>query len=123
MVAARRPLVLGVDDDKMVRDTVTSMLAGSYAVETAEDGAKALERISAQTPELVLVDLLMPVMDGWTLIARLSQMPQAPRIIVMTAHAHLGRDVFAPNVRGWLVKPFRAGELLESCRQALGEAG
>jgi CheY-like chemotaxis protein len=58
--------ILVVDDDPAIRDVVADILEMSdYAVRTAANGAEALEKIRAEPPAAVLLDLMMPVMNGW----------------------------------------------------------
>ncbi|MHB8763429.1 MAG: putative bifunctional diguanylate cyclase/phosphodiesterase, partial [Deferrisomatales bacterium] len=82
-----RPLVLVVDDQAFARRVLRDWLeAAGYAVEEAGDGAEALERFGRIRPDLVLLDVVMPVMDGFTACAELRKMPagaNAP-ILIMT---------------------------------------
>lgn len=112
MTAAVRVLV--VDDDAAIRDLVEIVLAGGgYEVRTAEDGAAALELVREVRPDLILLDMRMPVMDGWTFARRYRQQPDSSApIIVLTA----ARDAAARSEEivadGYLAKPFNVTELL-----------
>src|SRR5688572_30759133 len=68
--------VLVVDDDELVRDSTRLLFEDAGArVLTARDGADALDRLAAHTPDLVLSDLAMPEMDGYQLVARVRSDP------------------------------------------------
>jgi len=87
-IAPRHGRLLVVDDDPQVVDIVRQVLEGEpYEVEAAGDGQEALEAIARQRPDVILLDLLMPRMDGFTVIEHLRQDPEQRLIpvIVLTA--------------------------------------
>ena len=87
-IPPQRGRLLVVDDDPQVVDLVRQLLEGEpYEVMAAADGQEALEAISQQRPDIVLLDLLMPRLDGFAVIERLRQDPQYQQlpIIVLTA--------------------------------------
>jgi CheY-like chemotaxis protein len=91
MAPERRVLV--VDDDPGIRRMVSLVLAGEgYDVRTAEDGRQALDLLASWHPAVILLDLMMPVMDGWTfLVAQQADPVLAPiPVIVMSASGDLG---------------------------------
>jgi CheY-like chemotaxis protein len=102
-VPPRRGRLLVVDDDPHVADLVSQLLEGEpYEVVTVTDGQEALDVIAKQPPDIVLLDLLMPRLDGFAVIARLRQEPQYRQlpVIVCTAktltateHALLAQSV------------------------------
>jgi CheY-like chemotaxis protein len=107
--------VLIVDDDKDIRDTIQELLEDEgYSVATAENGAEALERLRRVHPQLILLDLTMPVMDGISF--REEQMNSdslaAIPTIVMSARADPGKDAGPLLVRACLGKPLDLEELL-----------
>jgi len=115
--------VLVVDDDAGVRFTLREMLRSlsGVEVEQAEDGEAALEKLAARPFELVITDLRMPRMDGMELVRRVSAVPHAPRIIVITAH---GSERFAveavkAGAYDYFRKPFDVDELLAVVTRAL----
>jgi signal transduction histidine kinase len=85
--AASRPNVLVIDDEPDMRRYLRGILADRYTVHEAADGAEGLERARAARPELVLVDLMMPRMDGWQVCAALKREfgEDAPKVVVVTA--------------------------------------
>jgi CheY-like chemotaxis protein len=105
--------VLVVDDDPEIRAVVADVLTMEECrVETARDGAEALARIEAARPCVVLLDMRMPVMDGWQVAAQLRERGLELPIVVMTA-AHDARawaeEIGADAV---LAKPFELDELV-----------
>ena len=78
--------ILVVDDDRSTRELIRLQLrAAGYAVDVAGDGAAALHRIRDKPPDLVLLDVWMPGMDGLQMLARLKDEPSQPKVVVMTA--------------------------------------
>jgi two-component system chemotaxis response regulator CheY len=111
-MAQRRILV--VDDDTSIRSFVEMALDGEgYAVSTANNGAQALTVSSQQPPDLILLDMRMPVMDGWTFARRYRDQdgPHAP-IVVITAATDAGERAAEIQADGYLGKPFDLDELL-----------
>jgi CheY-like chemotaxis protein len=98
-----------------------------YTIDTAQDGAEALERVTEATPDLVITDVMMPRMDGWTLIRQLRAKPETAFIPVIFQTA-LGSD--EDRIRGfrlgaddYLPKPFRFEELDLRVQNALRHTG
>jgi len=101
--------VVLVDDDPLVRAGLSLMLGGSAELEIvgeAGDGAEGLEVIARTRPDVVLMDIRMPRMDGLTATQRLSEQPDPPEVIVLTtfdADEHVVRAL-ALGARGFLLK-------------------
>ncbi|MBA3395317.1 MAG: response regulator [Deltaproteobacteria bacterium] len=82
------PCVLVVEDDTDLRETLAELLAMSgYRVETAEHGRAALDNMQTKKPCLVLLDLMMPVMDGWQVIEAMKHDPELKDIPVCVVSA------------------------------------
>jgi DNA-binding response OmpR family regulator len=80
------PRILVVDDDRSTREMIRLQLrSAGFVVETAGDGAAALERLRRKSFDLVLLDVWMPGMDGLEMLARLREEPSQPKVVVMTA--------------------------------------
>lgn len=117
MVANQRPSVLVVDDEPQVVWVLEFSLQGfGYATLSAHDGIEALDQIHRHHPELMVLDVMMPRMDGWAVLEQVSQLPreERPRIVMVTALASesdraraegMGADAFVP-------KPFDMDQLL-----------
>ena len=101
------PLVLVVDDDPDILGTE------SYRVARARNGLEALERVDAERPDVILLDLMMPVMDGVTFAVALRQRPGVADvpILVISADGNPQRAA-AVNARAYLAKPFDIDALL-----------
>lgn len=108
--------VLVVEDDASIRRVVELVLSEEgYAVDTAPNGLAGLCCAVAQTPDVILLDLYMDLMDGWAFACayRDMQVPHAP-IVVMSGHPQ------APaNAAAFLPKPFGIKELTETVRRLL----
>jgi len=118
VTGACAPLVLVVDDDPDILDAVSEILADEgYRVARARNGAEGLERIAVERPAVVLLDLMMPVMDGAT-FARILREQEGPRLPVILLSAE-GRRERALEVAAdaFLPKPFDIEALLEQVAQ------
>ena len=114
--------ILVVEDDQEIRDFLALVLEGEgYAVRTAPNGAVALELIREAPPQLILLDMRMPVMDGWTFVRayRSQPGPHAP-IVVQTAARDAQQTAREVQADGYLGKPFDLKDLLAVVRDALG---
>lgn len=120
----KKTTILTADDDPQLLRLVTRNLEfEDYAVLTASDGQQALDVIEQQTPDAVLLDVMMPKMDGFTVCQRVREFSAVP-IILVTAR---GQD--QDKVRGldlgaddYLTKPFNVDELLARVRAVLRRA-
>jgi CheY-like chemotaxis protein len=118
MIRTGESTILVVDDDPAIRQTLADVLEmDGYAVAQAANGAEALTRIEHAPPGLVLLDMRMPIMDGWTFARALRERGLRLPVIVMTA---------AQNARTWareieaddfLAKPFELDDLLSKVRR------
>ncbi|WP_218612301.1 response regulator transcription factor [Pseudonocardia sp. KRD291] len=115
--------VLVVDDDPVVRFGLTMMLRGApdlRVVAEAGDGAEAIELAERHAPDVVLMDIRMPGMDGLTATETLRRRPKAPQIVVLTtfdADAHVLRALRA-GAAGFLLKDTPPDELVLAVRYA-----
>jgi CheY-like chemotaxis protein len=105
--------VLVVDDDTSILDTVTSILSGEgYDVVSAATGQEALEAVARKQPLLILLDMRMPIMDGWAVARALRAQGISIPIVVMTAAESAKRWADEVGAEGYLAKPFGLDELL-----------
>jgi two-component system, chemotaxis family, chemotaxis protein CheY len=113
------PQILVVDDDLSIRDLVEMALADhGYAVEPAPNGVEALEIVRRARPNVILLDMRMPLMDGWEFARAYRELPgpHAP-IIVLTAARDARERAAEINAEGYLGKPFDLDDLLELVAQ------
>jgi len=116
--------VLVVDDDDTIRNFVRLSLEDEgYEVLTARDGSEALALAQQHHPSVILLDMRMPGMDGWTFSRAYDDtpFPHAP-VIVMTAEGDARARSFAINANGCLSKPFDLEELLPLIGRYTGNA-
>src|SRR5262245_53078579 len=114
--------VLVVDDDPSARSALRELLATQqYAVEQANDGVAALERIAEHPPDVVVTDLDMPRMDGMTLLKELRQNGGDLPVIVVTSAAELGSAVAAmrAGASDYITKPVDFDALLLSITRSI----
>ena len=119
--------ILVVDDDERnLRLAVTVLEEAGYGVLTASGGAESIEVALAQAPDLVLMDVQMPVMDGIAALRRLRAEPRtaALKVIAVTGLAMKGdaERLQAEGFDDYIAKPLRYKELLAMVRRQLGEA-
>ena len=105
--------VLVVDDDTSILDTVSSILSGEgYDVVSAATGEEALAAVARKPPLLILLDMRMPMMDGWAVARALREQGVSVPIVVMTAAESAKRWADEVGAAGYLAKPFGLDELL-----------
>ena len=113
--------ILVVDDDpRMLRLLRLNLERAGYRVATEGDGVAALDRVDLEQPDLILLDVMMPAMDGFTFLARLREFSAVP-VILLTAKGEerdkvQGLDLGADD---YLTKPFGPAELLARVRAVL----
>lgn len=106
--------ILVVDDEDDIRETVAGVLEEEgYTVERATNGAEALRAVERDRPALLLMDMSMPVMDGWGLAAALKAGGIVLPIVVMTAAKDAAASAAEVAADAYLAKPFGVEELLE----------
>jgi len=129
ITATTRPDVLVVDDDEDIRTSVQEMLDDEgYSSISVANGRRALDVLETyqEAPRVILLDLMMPVMDGWEFLARVNREKRLRRIpiVIMSAHPSV-RDACAggpkPSLQSLLLlaKPFDARRLLAAIEGAV----
>ena len=124
--ASRPPRVLVVDDDKAIRTLVTTVLVRSgYSVETARNGDEAIETIVGSEFEAIILDLMMPKVDGFEVLERLERMAGSERlkrcVIVLTAVSEKDlRKLDGSRVFRVIRKPFDLAELVGAVSECVG---
>jgi CheY-like chemotaxis protein len=124
---AAAPLVLVVDDYVDSREMFCELLGmAGYRVEEAGDGAEAVDKASTLLPDLVLMDLSLPVLDGWEATRQLKDDPRTRHIpvVALTGHRLEGgaQEASALGYQGVLSKPCTPDALLSEVRRQLGHA-
>lgn len=120
-MSAKRTTILTADDDpQLLKLIARNLQLEDYNVLTASDGKQALEQVEAHVPDLILLDVMMPKMDGFTVCQRVREFSAVP-IIIVTARGQdhdkvRGLDMGADD---YLTKPFNIDELLARVRAVL----
>ena len=112
----RGPILVVDDDEDMVAEISTLLKRAGHTVLTAYNGREALDLLLSADPEpwLVLLDLKMPVMDGWELLALMRSYNRLNRIPVILITATTMRAAAAPAFNAILMKPLADGALLDA---------
>jgi CheY-like chemotaxis protein len=113
--------ILVVDDDQDLLDLLAFVLSSEgYDVMTASDGREALDIVEDKMPNLILLDMKMPVMDGWKFAAAFhARYDEITPIVVVTAAENAEKRAGEIGASGWISKPFDVGSLVRVVRQQL----
>jgi excisionase family DNA binding protein len=121
--AGEGPLVLIVDDDEQVREYVrVNLEAEGYSVREAGNAEEGLLAVEESQPDLVLLDVMMPQVDGWQMLQQLQERHGEAVPVVMfsgKADAATADEVAERGARGFIGKPFDPGQLIEKTKQLL----
>jgi len=116
--------ILVVDDAEFNRDLLVQLLEDEYQVSVAVDGSEGVKKAEQEKPDLILMDLGMPVMDGWEATRRIkanSELKHIP-IIAVTSHAMVGDEIQAREAGcdDYTPKPIDEDELLRKIKKFIG---
>ena len=106
--------ILVVEDDRNISDLIRMYLEKEgFEVRSAYDGGKAIEEYDKQAPDMVLLDIMLPVVDGWGVCAHIREKGKTP-IIMLTAKSDVGDRITGLEMGAddYLVKPFEMKELM-----------
>jgi PAS domain S-box-containing protein len=123
----RPPRILYIEDNPQNRDIVRRYLGNNFELLEAEDGELGLERTQKDTPDLVLMDLSLPRVDGWEATRRIRALPAAiSKVPVIAVTAHAGREyqdrALKAGCDAYLTKPLDRDQLLDTIRKHLGKS-
>ncbi len=120
---ARRPRILIVEDHSEVRDFIKNLLEPSYDLMTAADGQEALDRVRSELPDLVVSDVMMPVMSGTDLCRAIKSDPRlhATPVILLTARvgSEATLEAYSHGADDFVAKPFHPRVLMARIRAQL----
>jgi DNA-binding response OmpR family regulator len=110
---ARAKTVLVIDDDRDLLDLVSFALEDEgYKVETAANGREGLEKVRREMPDLILLDMKMPLMDGWQFAQEFhARFDEKAPIVVLTAAENARKRAAEIGAQGWIGKPFDLDDL------------
>lgn len=117
----RRKRILLVEDSALNRDLIVQLLQDEFDLLVAVDGEEGVRKAVQEQPDLVLMDLALPVLDGWEATRKIksyTELKQIP-VIAITSHAMLGEEQRAREVGcdGYLTKPIDEDALIAAIRK------
>lgn len=117
--------ILVVDDDELTREIVRGVLErAGHEVREAADGRAGLRELYASTPDLVILDVEMPELDGWATLERIRDLSEVPVLMLTARKAELERvRGLAGGADDYVIKPFGHQELAARVRALLRRAG
>ncbi len=116
--------ILVVDDDRELRVLYRMVLEREgYVISEAANGAEALKFLMSHTPDVIVMDMLMPMLGGEAVVQRIQQMPALNdiRIIVLTAYPRFRESAAFLRADEFMVKPAKPHELLEAVEAVLAK--
>jgi two-component system alkaline phosphatase synthesis response regulator PhoP len=126
----KEPYILIVDDDPDILEGILNILETQpYRLATARDGKKCMEMIATEIPDLLILDLLMPRMDGWGVIREMRSEPRyanVPIMILTTVIEDASRRRYeletglAMDVQDYVQKPAKPADLIQRVEKLLG---
>jgi DNA-binding response OmpR family regulator len=124
-----RPKLLVVDDDPDILDAITTILGTQpYSIDTARDGVECMDKVREDTPDLIILDLLMPRKDGFAVVRELRQNPKyakVPILILTSVREDASRRRYeletglAMDVQDYVEKPISPMELIDRVKSLL----
>jgi CheY-like chemotaxis protein len=133
MIMENQPYVLIVDDDPDILEGILAILESQpYRLATARDGKQCIEMIEQDLPDVLILDLLMPRMDGWGVIRSMRSEPRyanVPIMILTTVVEDASRRRYeletglAMDVQDYIQKPAKPAELIERIEKQLQDYG
>lgn len=127
----KKPYILIVDDDPDILEGITAILESQpYRLATARDGKKCMDMLEQELPDLLILDLLMPRMDGWGVIREMRSQPRfakVPIMVLSTVIEDASRRRYeletgmAMDVQDYIQKPTQPAELLRRVERLLAK--
>jgi DNA-binding response OmpR family regulator len=124
-----QPRIMVVDDDPDILDALTTILGTQpYTIETARDGVECVDKVRAEIPDLIVLDLLMPKKDGFAVVRELRENPRyagIPILILTSVREDASRRRYeletglAMNVQDYVEKPVSPQDLLDRVKSLL----
>jgi excisionase family DNA binding protein len=116
------PMILLVDDDEQVRSLVrVNLELEGYVVREAASADEGLAAVDAHAPDLILLDVMMPQVDGWEMLRRLQERygPGAIPVVMFSGHEDARAEATERGAQGFVGKPFDLRQLVERTKQLL----
>lgn len=131
LTAGKRIMVVD-DEPHIVKLIQVRLQANGYQVQTASNGKECLDKILDFNPDLIVLDVMMPVMDGYSMIIAMRELrfdednnfPNVPVLILSARVDNVIKEFMEKEeIKGYLTKPFKAEDLLEKIEEILGKKG
>ena len=121
----RQKILLGDDEDDIIKMNMLRLIESNYEVISAADGTEALEKAEKETPDLILLDVVMSGMDGLATLARLKDSPATSSIPVIMLSGVGDRSAWnkakLSGAADFIAKPFNGEMLLEAIKKHLSK--
>jgi two-component system KDP operon response regulator KdpE len=119
MNEVRKQCVLVVDDDpRIIRFIRASLMAYGYDVLTAINGEEALEIVKMNTPDIMLLDIRLPIKDGFEVLEELRTFSSMP-VIAFSANSSVSKQALSLGANDFISKPFTPDEMIKRTRSIL----
>ena len=113
-------IVLIVDNEGLVRNLLTDVLRGSgYEVSLARSGFEAIEMVTTLAPDLVMLEVNMPGLDGWRTMEQLQATQPDLRILMMSG-SDVAREALSHGAAAFLEKPYRPSDVVREVERLIG---
>lgn len=121
MAQPMRPLILICDDEEGIRESFRLILEDDYELEFAENGPKAIEKLSALSPALVLLDIKMPKMHGLEVLREFKSMKPGVPVVIVSGYdsVELAQEAVKLGAADYIPKPFKSQQILSLVRSVL----
>ena len=120
----RRRRILLVDDHQPTREGLSKLLeASGYSVAQASNGREGLTELARRRPDVVVLDLFMPVLSGWDFLREIQSMGASVPVIVMSSAFGIDTDLALSGVAAVVSKPSRPGDLLAKIDACIAHGG
>jgi len=117
----KKRVLLVDDEDRIVNFLALKLKVSGYQVVCASDGEKGLELARSTNPDIILLDVIMPGIDGLEVLRRLRKFSDVP-VIILSAKERISEEVFALGANAFMSKPFNPDDLISKVRALLQPA-
>jgi len=114
----KKRVLLVDDEDRIVNFLALKLKVSGYQVICANDGEKGLELARTASPDILLLDVIMPGIDGLEVLRRLRKFSNVP-VIILSAKERISEEVFALGANGFMSKPFNPDDLISEVKTLL----
>lgn len=115
------PKIMVVDDESIMRYVIKRLLeSGGYEVDEAESGGECLEKLESNRPDLILLDVMMPDLNGWEVLKEIKKMDDPVPVVMLTVvHPPDGMNPEEFQIIDYIPKPYDEEDLVNRVREAM----